>query len=415
VTAIRILVLAGGAAFGIIMPFNGVILASLGFEAGTIGFVLSLGSIAFALAVPAWGHVADVRFGRPRTLQVCGAGAAVALLALLGSWPQAVIVLLFAVFWIFQSGWQPLSDALTVNALGDQGHRYGPIRSLGSLSFAISVVAAGAVFQVAGYQWAFVFGAVAASSLVVVSAWIPDAGRADLAAHRRSMAKGATADPPSTASEPGSRSLGLGSAGVALRVAPRLGLILVAIALVHVALVATNSFLGLRLIELGGTPGDVGLAAGLSAITEIPAMMGVGWVVGRIGLRGLFAGSCILYAVCLGSWSVLTSPEIIIASRVLTGLGFAGVTVGVVLTIAVVLPPDLQATGQGLFQMSAYGITAFVTNVVGGLLFGSFGGSAVFAFGALAAVAGCIVGWFAFPRRVLPSELPPGDAIMAGT
>jgi MFS family permease len=417
VTAIRILVLASGAAFGVIMPYNGVILASLGFEAGAIGFVLSLGSIAFALSVPTWGHIADVRLGRSRTLQVCGLGSAAALIALLGPWPPLAIVLLFAVFWVFQSGWQPLSDALTVNALGDRGDRYGPVRSLGSLSFAIAVVTAGAVFQLAGYRWAFVFGALAAVSLVAVAARIPDVARADLTAHRRSVAKRTPAEPaqgPETTDD-APRTWGLGSAGVALRVAPRLGLILLAIGLVHVALVATNSFLGLRIIELGGTPSDVGLSAGLSAITEIPAMMGVGWVVRRIGLRGLFAASAILYAVCLGSWAVLTSPELIIVSRVLTGLGFAGVTVGVVLTIAVVLPPDLQATGQGLFQMSAYGLTAFVTNVVGGLLFGSLGGSAVFAFGALAAVAGCVVGWFAFPRRARPSEMPSGDAIMAGT
>lgn len=414
-TAIRILVLAGGAAFGVIMPYTAVILASLGFGAGTIGFVLSLGSIAFALSVPSWGHIADVRLGRSRTLQVCGIGSAVALLTLLGSWPPVVIVLLFAVFWVFQSGWQPLSDALTVNALGDRGDRYGPVRSLGSLSFAVAVVAAGAVFQLAGYQWAFVLGALAAASLVLVAARIPDVERADLAAHRRSVTRRAAADPAPGGPDRPARTWGLGSAGVALRVAPRLGLILVAIGLVHVALVATNSFLGLRLIELGGTPSDVGLSAGLSAITEIPAMMGVGWVVRRIGLRGLFAASAILYAVCLGSWAVLTSPELIIATRVLTGMGFAGVTVGIVLTIAVVLPRDLQATGQGLFQMSAYGLTAVVTNVVGGLLFGSFGGSAVFAFGAMAAVAGCVVGWFAFPRRERPSEIASTDAIMAAT
>ena len=413
-TAIRILVLASGIAFGVIMPFNGVILASLGFDAGSIGFVLSLGSIAFALAVPGWGHVADVRLGRPRTLQVCGIGSALALVALLGTWPPAAVVLLFVAFWTFQSAWQPLSDAMTVNALGGRGHRYGRVRSLASLSFAVSTVVAGAVFQLVGYSWAFVLGAVAAIALAAATVPIPDVALADLAAHRRSAAT-RPGGPPRAEVAGRARGWRLGSAGVALRVAPRLGLILVAIALVHVALVATNSFLGLRLIELGGTPSDVGLSAGLSAITEIPAMMGVGWVARRIGLRGLFVASALLYAACLGSWALLTAPGVIIASRLLTGVAFAGVTVGVVLTIAIVLPPDLQATGQGLFQTSAYGITAFVTNVVGGLLFGSLGGGAVFAFGAFAAVAGCIVGWFAFPRRVPRTEMPTGDAIMAGT
>jgi MFS family permease len=403
VNAIRLLVLADGAAFGLIMPFNAVILASLGFEAGVIGFVLSLGSIAFALSVPAWGHIADVRFGRPRTLQVCGLGSAVALVALLGAWPPAGVVVLFVGFWIFQSAWQSLTDAMTVNALG-RGHQYGRIRVLASVSFAIATIVAGAVYQQLGYQWAFVLAAIAALVMAGTTLRVPDAARADLAAHRRSAA-----------GDRNSRRPRLGSAGVALRVAPRLGLILVAIALVHVALVATNSFLGLRLIELGGTPSDVGLSAGLSAAAEIPAMMSVGWVVRRIGLRGLFAGSALIYAVCLSSWVVVTVPSVIIASRLLTGIAFAGVTVGIVLTIASVLPADLQATGQGLFQTSAYGLTAFVTNVAGGLLFGSLGGGAVFAFGAIAAVAGCVVGWFVFPRRAGQPETTPADAIMAGT
>ena len=39
------------------------------------------------------------------------------LLVLLGTWPPAVVALLFVAFWVFQSSWQPLSDAITVNAL----------------------------------------------------------------------------------------------------------------------------------------------------------------------------------------------------------------------------------------------------------------------------------------------------------
>ena len=122
-----------------------------------------------------------------------------------------------------------------------------------------------------------------------------------------------------------------------------------------------------------------------------------------------------LYAVSLAGWAVLDSPTLIIASRVLTGVAYASMTVGVVLTMAAILPPELQATGQGLFQTTAFGATAVVANVLGGFLYSTVGSGAVFGLGAITAVVGCVIGWFVFPRRSERSEIPPGDAIMAST
>ena len=43
--------------------------------------------------MPAWGHLADVRLGRPRTLQVCAIGAGLAVVALLFPWPGFAIAM----------------------------------------------------------------------------------------------------------------------------------------------------------------------------------------------------------------------------------------------------------------------------------------------------------------------------------
>jgi MFS family permease len=406
VIALRILVLTVGVAIGVIMPFSPVILSSLGFGPGAIGLIVSVGAIAITVAIPAWGHLADVRLGRPRTLQVCGVGAALALLALLGRWPPAGLAFLFIVFWVFESAWQQTTDAITVNTL--RGRDFGRVRLLTSLSFAIGTTVAGFIYQQTGYAWAFVIAAAAALVMAGASLGIPDIARADLAAHARSSAPA-----PTTGTRP--RSWRLGSAGVALRVAPRLGPILVAIGLVHVGVISGNTFLGLRIIELGGGPSDVALSAGLSALAEIPSMIVLGSVASRVGLRGLFAISAILYAVSLAGWVVIDSPTLIIASRVLTGIAYASMTVGVVLTMAAILPPGLQATGQGLFQTTAFGATAVVANVLGGFLYSTVGSGAVFGLGAITAVVGCVIGWLVFPRRPERSGVPPGDAIMAST
>ena len=396
VIALHVLVTSLGVALGVLYPFISVILAELGFSAGAIGLIASAGAVGFTIAVPAWGHLADVRMGRPRTLQLCALGSAAAIAALLLPWPPLVVVLLFWLFWIFESAWQPLADAVTVNAI--RGRDYARVRLFTSLGFAVAAVASGQLYDRTGYAPAFALFAGAAVVMAVAAAFLPDVGRADLAAHRRRVT---AAEGPASSAER-RWTWRLGSAGVALRVAPRLAAVLVASALLHFGIISGFTFLALRIVALGGSPSDIALASGLSAATEIPAMLVLGAIAPRVGLRAIFTFSAALYAGCLLSWTVIEVPSLIVATRVLTGIAFSGVVVGVVMTIAVLLPADLQATGQALFQTSSFGVAAIVANVVGGLLYQAFGHAAVFGLGAVLAVAAAVIGWLAFPRRREP-------------
>ncbi len=378
VIALRLLVVALGVALGVFYPFLSVILADRGFGPGQIGLISSLGAVGFTIAVPVWGHLADVRLGRPRTLQLCALGAGAAVGALVLPWPALAVAGLLATFWVFQSSWQPLADAITVNAV--RGRDYARTGLLTSLSFAVATVAAGFVYDRTGYWPAYALFAISAVVMIVAAFGVPDVARADLAGHS------------------GASAVRFGSSGVALRFAPRLAWVLVAVALLHFGIISGFTFLSLRLVELGAAPSDVAIAAGLSAGTEVPAMLLAGLAARRLGLRGMFVGSAILYAVCLTSWTVLDVPAAVIATRAITGVAFAGVVVGVVLTIATLLPRDLQATGQSLFQTTSFGLAAIVANIIGGALYASLGHAAVFGLGAVLAATAAVLGWVVFPR-----------------
>jgi MFS family permease len=82
---------------------------------------------------------------------------------------------------------------------------------------------------------------------------------------------------------------------------------------------------------------------------------------------------------------------------VATGFAFAGLWVGSVLTMAVLLPPRLQATGQGLYQLTGFGLAAVIANVGGGLLFGAFGSAIVFAIATVLGVLAGILALAVFP------------------
>jgi PPP family 3-phenylpropionic acid transporter len=384
VIALRIVVLALGVALGVFYPFIPVILAARGFSPAEIGLVMSVGAVGFTVAVPAWGHVADVKLGRARTLQLCAVAGSVAVGALVGAWPPIVIALLLMAYWIFESPWQPLADALTVNLVDRR--RYGRVRVLTSLSFALASIGAGFVYDVAGFDAAYVLAVAGSLTIALAAGRVPDIARADL---------GASRDGPPTAS--GSRAW-LGSAGVALRVAPRLGAVLVVVMLVNITIVSGFTYLPLRLGDLGSPPSDIALSAGVSGLAEIPAMLLAAAVAARVGLRGMFVGSALMYGAASASWIALDTATPIIATRVVTGTAFAWILVCVVLTIARLLPSELQATGQSLYQTFAFGFGAIIANIVGGLLYENVGHAAVFGLGAVLAVVAAALGWVVFPR-----------------
>ena len=178
VIALRLVVLALGVALGVFYPFIPVILASRGFGPAEIGLIASVGAFGFTLAVPAWGHIADVRLGRAARSSCVRSAAArpSAPCSARGrrsrsrccSWPSGSS----------RSSWQPLADALTVNLVDRR--RYGRVRLLTSLSFAISSIVAGFIYDTAGFDAAYVLGAVAAVTIALAAGGVPDVGRADL-------------------------------------------------------------------------------------------------------------------------------------------------------------------------------------------------------------------------------------------
>ena len=111
-------------------------------------------------------------------------------------------------------------------------------------------------------------------------------------------------------------------------------------------------------------------------------------LVPRIGLRALFTVSSLLYTVAFLLWAVLASPVAIIASRLISGTGYAGLWIASVMAIQTLLPSRLQGSGQALISMTTAGLAAFTANVVGGLLYASQGPEVLFGISAMFGIAG---------------------------
>ena len=123
-----------------------------------------------------------------------------------------------------------------------------------------------------------------------------------------------------------------------------------------------------------------------------------------------------MYLVALASWIVTDDVRVLVASRVVTGLGYGSFTVSSVVALGVMLPEGLQAGGQALRQ-SAISAVAVLGYLCGGLIYGLLGSATFFTLAACGPMLGAILALRWLPSRsqaTVPSsisDLAAGSAL----
>jgi MFS family permease len=276
--------------------------------------------------------------------------------------------------------------------------RYARLRLISSLTYALAALAAGFVYRSTGFGLSLVLVGVGGVVLAVVALRLPDVARA--------------AAEPGEVTDRRRWSSPVVAPFALLRRTPGLPLALLAIALGFLGYMAGNTFFGLYLLELGGSPADIGLASAISATIEVPAIFLAGLIAQRYGIRTLFVIAATAAAIGAVGWAVAPGVPFVLACRVFAGVGYGGMLVAGVMSVRSFLPPERQGTGQALFQATCFGVSAVVVNVLGGQLHGVIGYRGLFAACAAVGVVGIAIGWRALPRAVgsIPLEAVPLEA-----
>jgi PPP family 3-phenylpropionic acid transporter len=378
---LRAIYAAVGLSTASLAPFVPVILKSRGLDPAAIGVVAAAGALLATLVVPAWDHLADVIVGRARAFRiglVIASGSAIGLLLNL---PILVVAALLATFTVFATLFIGLTDALAIADLPAPERQYGALRAHASLSFTVGIVVVGFVYSWAGYGAAPVVFLIWAAALLFLVGRIPDRSR-DV--RYRMVADGGGA----------ARGARLGSVGRAFEVQPRLWLVLAVFAFAFAGLQGSLTFIGIRIVELGGQPSDVALSFGVAAVAEIPGLVAAGWLGRRFGLRWTLVASLILYGLAIATWGILPSAVAINATRAVTGLCNGSLMASRVLIVPRLLPQSLLATGQVMFQAATIGLGAVIGSVIGGVAYSALGPTAFFASAGAIAIIGAVGAWY---------------------
>ena len=401
---LRALYLATGTWTAAIAPFSAVILQSHGVDTTTIGVLAALAALAATGLVPAWGHLADVMVGRAYAFQLGIVIASVAAVALLLPLPLPVLAVILAFFSIFPTMFLALADSLAIDALPAPERQYGAMRALASLSFALGIIVAGFVYDRTGYAAVPLVCLGWSALLLVVLHRVPDRTR-----DPRVRAVAAVLGGDDAAGR-------FGSVSRALSTEPRLWAVLAVFTIAYTGLLAATLFVGIRIVDLGGQPSDVALSFGVAALAEIPGLVIAGWLIRRIGTRWVVVVGLTGFGACIVSWGVLSTPDAINATRVVTGLSFGALIAARVVVIARLLPDELQATGQTMLQAATFGLGTALGAVIGGVVYASFGPTVFFGLAGALAIGGGI-GAAVVLRGPVGDRLPTGEVapIPAGT
>jgi len=404
---LRALYVSNGLAVGALFGFVPVLLQAKGFDPALIGLTTSLGSVAYTLALPVWGHVGDVISGPRRALQIACLPAAIFSLGLGAPLPVAAVIVCQIVIGAGGGPIMALTDAMALPALTDAAREYARLRLLSSAGAAGGAIGCGIVYSQTGYM-AAPFLYIATMALTLISAQFVPLGRDS---ERRQNARRALDGRDRLSPERGR----FGSVGEAFRIRPRLVAVLLSVIFVFMGVMASGTYISLRIADLGGGAVEIGFANGLAWAAEVPGLILAGWLVARLGTRSVLLASSVGFAACMLSWVVLVDASPILVTRFASGIFFAGIFMSLVLTIARILPERLQSTGQTLLQATCYGLAAILANLLGGLLYAKAGALGVFGVGAVCAVIGGLIGLVALPRDERaptsnPAKSVPGAA-----
>ncbi len=171
------------AVLGVLVPYFGLYLKSLGFTPIEIGSLMAVLMVSRIVAPNVWAWIADYREGR---LPVIRASALLAAAAFLGVffgvhfWWLALVMLAFSFFWHASL---PVLEVLTLNHTGARPGAYGHVRLWGSLGFIATVLAMGPVLDAFGPWWVLPTLAVLLATVFAATLVLPETRVGSRTAH----------------------------------------------------------------------------------------------------------------------------------------------------------------------------------------------------------------------------------------
>jgi PPP family 3-phenylpropionic acid transporter len=172
------------ASLGALIPYWSLYLKSLDYSAQSIGTLMAIIPATKIFAPYMWGWLAD---HTRHPITIIRLASLLTVVAFAGVFVDSGFIWLALVLFIFSFFWNsslPLFEAMTLNHLGDDEHKYSVVRLWGSLGFIMMVVLLGEYFDMTSIDRAPMVIIVLLAGILLVSLIVPQR----LSAHQEGQA-----------------------------------------------------------------------------------------------------------------------------------------------------------------------------------------------------------------------------------
>lgn len=349
---LKMLLFSFHATNSILITFLPLYLGNKGLNGTEIGWVLAIGPLASIFSQPFWGYMSDKYQTVKKTLLFCVSGLLIT--SVLFFHMNTIIAILFmgAIFYFFTTPIGGLADSLAQRRAYDLNRSFGSIRTWGSIGAATSALIIGELlheFGVSYMVWPYLFFGVCAL----------------LAIFKLTDVK-VNADP-----------VQLKDLWIIIHNKPFLIFLLI-IMFITISHRANDSFLGLYMMQLGGSERLVGIAwfVGVASEATVFALARVWFKKYHAFIFIIAAG--LLYSIRWFVYAGTANPVHIIAFQASHGLTFGLFYVAAFDYISSIIPKNLQSTSHLVFYAVFFGVSGIIGSLLGGALFDSFGGNTLY-------------------------------------
>ncbi|QIZ77215.1 MFS transporter [Ferrimonas lipolytica] len=159
---------------GLLLPYLGTYFSDLGFDSFAIGQLMSVLFVTRMVAPNLWAYLADKLGHRARFIKMGAFLAALIFSATIGTTAFFYLALILFGYTFFWNGVLPQLEVVTLTSLGNQSHRYGTLRSFGSIGYIVVVLCAGAWFEYHGSSSFAYIGLALFIGLACSSLWVSE-------------------------------------------------------------------------------------------------------------------------------------------------------------------------------------------------------------------------------------------------
>jgi len=364
------------ASLGALIPYWGLYLNSLGFDAAAIGSLMAIIMATKIISPNIWGWIADHTGKRMAIVRLGSLAAAVCFIGIFFTeqfWWLALVMLLFSFFW---NASLPQLEATTFSHLQAETHRYSSIRLWGSVGFILAVWGLGDFLNRFGMGYLPVILLVLFFGIWLTSLLVPEEAAGHLPMDHEPLRK--------------------------VLMHPAVVGLLLSCFLMQASHGPYYTFYSIYMTEQGYSLWLIGVMWAVGVIAEVLVFLGMHRLVPRYGLKPLLITSLLLASL---RWVLIglfpANAVVMFFAQCLHAASFGIYHAAAIQLIHRYFKGPHQGKGQALYSSLSFGAGGAVGSFLSGYAWETIGGNVTFMVAALASLLAVFIAW----RYIQDTEL----------